>query len=345
MNNDGAAKVGYTAPSVEGQSNVIALAQEAAGVDPASIGYVEAHGTGTPLGDPIELSALAKAFRARTVRKNFCVVATAKPNIGHLDVAAGATGLIHAAHIVRTGKFPPTPHFQNPNANFDLENSPFRVNKTLSEWKPEDTPRRAGVSAFGVGGTNAHVILEQAPAVSYEPSPRSLQLLVLSARSAAALDAATENLAAHLREHPNTNLPDVAFTLQAGRRAFDFRRILVASDVPDAASALASRDSRRVFSRMSRHGNPGVCFLFPGQGSQQLNMGRELYETERVFREEIDRCAALLQPQLGLDIRAVLHPAGEANDASRDKATQTILAQPAIFTVEYALAKLSISWG
>ena len=172
VNNDGSAKVGYTAPSIEGQTRVIALAQEAAGVDPESIGYIEAHGTGTPLGDPIELAALTRAFRARTERKQFCAIGTAKTNIGHLDIASGVTGLIHAAHVVRHGVLPPTLHYKKPNPKFDLENSPFYVNTKLSDWHGNGTPRRAGVSAFGVGGTNAHVVIEQAPPRTSEPSAR-----------------------------------------------------------------------------------------------------------------------------------------------------------------------------
>src|SRR5580658_4532853 len=205
VNNDGAAKVGYTAPSVEGQASVIALAQAAADIDPANVGYIEAHGTGTPLGDPIELAALTQAFRTRTSAKRFCVVGTAKTNVGHLDIAAGVTGLIHATHVVRHGVFPPTLHFNKPNPKFDLENSPFYVNTKLSEWKSDNTPRRAGVSAFGVGGTNAHVVLEQAPAQLPEATKRPLQLLVLSARSQAALEQATDNLAQHLKAAPDVS--------------------------------------------------------------------------------------------------------------------------------------------
>ncbi|GAC1702706.1 MAG: hypothetical protein NVS9B4_08670 [Candidatus Acidiferrum sp.] len=344
-NNDGSNKVGYTAPSVEGQANVIAMAHAAAGIDPESIGYVEAHGTGTPLGDPIEMAALTKAFRAHTTAKNFCAVGTAKTNVGHLDVAAGATGLIHAVNVVRSGKLPPTLHFEKSNPNFDLANSPFFVNTKLTDWKTNGKPRRAGVSAFGLGGTNAHLILEEAAAVPASRSNRPGQLLTVSARSAAALDAATKNLAEHFKNNPDENILDAAFTLQAGRRAFEFRRMAVVRDAADAASVLESRDAKRLFSRSSRPADTKVCFLFPGQGSQQPNMGRELYETERVFREEVDRCVDLLQPHLGLDLRSVMYPAGGAVDEARDKITQTILAQPAIFTVEYALAKLWMSWG
>src|SRR5208282_445240 len=207
-NNDGSAKVGYTAPSVEGQARVIALAQQAAGANPETIGYIEAHGTGTPLGDPIELAALTQAFRAHTNRRGFCAIGTAKTNVGHLDVAAGATGLIQAAHIVKHGVFPPTLHFHKPNPKFDLESSPFYVNPQSRKWDANGAPRRAGVSAFGVGGTNAHVVLEQAPERASDSSVRTAQLLVLSARSEMALEKATDHLAEHLETRPDVNLAD-----------------------------------------------------------------------------------------------------------------------------------------
>jgi amino acid adenylation domain-containing protein len=345
MNNDGSAKVGYTAPSVEGQARVIALAQEAAGVHPETIGYVEAHGTGTPLGDPIELTSLAQAFRGRTSKKHFCAVGTAKTNVGHLDIAAGVTGLIHATHIVRHGIFPPTLHFTAPNANFDLENSPFYVNVKREEWKTNGVPRRAGVSAFGVGGTNAHVILEQAPTRVSEAPKRSFQLLVISARSQAALDGATDNLVEFFKAAPNTKLADAAWTLQAGRRAFSFRRTIVARDMQEAISALTTRDRQRVQTRLCSNENPAVYFLFPGQGSQHSNMGREIYESEPIFREAVDRCAAILEPHLDCDLRQLLYPVGGASEEAQRRVTDTIIAQPAIFAVEYALAQLWISLG
>lgn len=344
-NNDGSAKVGYTAPSVEGQARVIALAQEASGVDPQTIGYVEAHGTGTPLGDPIELAALTQAFRAHTSRKHFCAVGTAKTNVGHLDIAAGVTGLIHAAHIVRDGVFPPTLHFQKPNPKFDLESSPFYVNSKFSEWKTRGEPRRAGVSAFGVGGTNAHVIIEQAPARSSEPSSRPQQLLVLSARTEAALERATVNLTEHLKTHTETDLADAAWTLQAGRRAFPYRRAVVASNVNDAIAQLSRRDRKHMHTRLPATENPPVHFLFPGQGSQHANMGREVYQNEYVFREAVDRCTEILRPHLDVDLRTLLYPSETASEEAKRRVTDTIIAQPAIFTIEYALAQLWMSWG
>jgi amino acid adenylation domain-containing protein len=344
-NNDGSDKVGYTAPSVEGQANVIAMAQALAGVSPDSIGYVEAHGTGTPLGDPIEMAALTKAFRTHTKAKQFCAVGTAKTNVGHLDIAAGITGLIHATHIVRDGVFPPTLHFQKPNPKLDLENTPFFLNSKRKEWRQENGPRRAGVSAFGVGGTNAHVVLEQAPARQSSPSDRSMQLLVLSARSEKALENATTNLYHYLNGHPGLNLADAAWTLQAGRGSFPCRRAIVARDVPEAIASLSQRDRKRLPTRLKPLENPTVSFLFPGQGAQHPNMGRELYENERVFRESVDQCAEILHAPLGVDLRSLLYPAESASEEAKKRVTDTVIAQPAIFTIEYALAQLWMSWG
>lgn len=345
VNNDGSAKVGYTAPSVEGQASVIAMAHEAAGIDPESIGYIEAHGTGTPLGDPIELAGLTQAFRAQTAKNQFCVIGTAKTNVGHLDVAAGVTGLINAVQVVRHGLFPPTLHFKKPNPNFDFENSPFRVNAEKSEWKSDNAPRRAGVSAFGVGGTNAHVVIEQAPERRSAPSSRSKHLLVLSARSAAGLDQATDNLAAHLKANADLNLADVAWTLQVGRRAFDCRRTVVAGSTAEAIEALTKRDRERMQTRLKPNKASEVYFLFPGQGSQHPNMAREIYESEPVFRDAVDRCAQILQPHLEADLRSLLYPSEEVSDQVKRAVTETVIAQPAIFTIEYALAQLWMSWG
>jgi amino acid adenylation domain-containing protein len=345
VNNDGSAKVGYTAPSVEGQANVIAMAHEAAGVEPESIGYIEAHGTGTPLGDPIELAALTKAFRARTNRKQFCTIGTAKTNVGHLDIAAGVTGLINATHIVQHGVFPPTLHFNQPNPNIDFENSPFLVNSKQAEWRADEGPRRAGVSAFGVGGTNVHVVIEQAPPRRSSPTTRSKQLLVLSARSPAALDQATDNLAAHLKSYPDLNLADVASTLQVGRRSFDCRRAVVAGNATEAIYSLSRRDREHVQTRLKPNDAPAVYFLFPGQGSQHANMAREIYDSEPAFRETVDRCAQILCPHLDSDLRTLLYPPAGTSDEVRRSVTETVIAQPAIFTIEFALAQLWMSWG
>jgi amino acid adenylation domain-containing protein len=345
VNNDGSTKVGYTAPSVEGQAQVIALAHAAAGVDASTIGYVEAHGTATPLGDPIELTALTQAFRSQTAAKQFCVIGSAKTNVGHLDVAAGVTGLINATQILKSGKLPATLHYRKPNPNFDLANSPFRVNATLSDWPPSEEPRRAGVSAFGVGGTNAHVILEQAPAVPANRPQRPAQVLLLSARSQSALDRAALELAQFLEAHPNTNLADAAWTLQAGRRTFSHGLAVAARTVPEAIANLRSGNPKASQKGAQTLSGADVRFLFPGQGSQYPNMGRELYDSEPVFRAAVDRCAEILLPLLGEDLRTLLYPAAAVGAEARRRVTDTIIAQPAIFTVEYALAQLWLSHG
>ncbi|HEY6390642.1 MAG TPA: amino acid adenylation domain-containing protein, partial [Bryobacteraceae bacterium] len=332
VNNDGATKVGFTAPSIEGQAAAIRRAHAMAGVDPASITYVEAHGTGTPLGDPVEIAALTQAFRLRTDKKQFCAIGTAKTNVGHLDAAAGITGLIKAALSIRDGVLPSTLHFKRPNPRIDFANSPFFVNDKLTEWKPVEFPRRAGVSAFGVGGTNAHVILEQAAAAASSASNSSHHLLVMSAKSQTALNAASERLADHLRGQPQANLADIAYTLQTGRKQFEHRRFIVCAGVEDAIARLVNPAAAQLTKALP------IAFAFPGQGAQYPGMGRELYGALPVFRQHADECAELLRPHLGLDIRSAIN--GEVGHLQ-----QTSIAQPAIFTIEYALAKQWMSWG
>jgi acyl transferase domain-containing protein/non-ribosomal peptide synthetase component F len=354
INNDGSEKIGYTAPSGQGQAEAIATAQAMAGFSPDTISYVEAHGTGTPLGDPIEIEGLTAAFRAGTQEKNFCAIGSVKSNVGHLDTAAGVTGLIKTALALHHRQLPPTLHFQTPNPKIDFGNSPFFVNAKLTEWKRGQTPRRAGVSSFGIGGTNAHVVLEEAPVTkgsSDRPSrSRPIQLLVLSAKTPAALDKATTNLGDHLRQNSALDLADAAYTLQTGRGEFAHRRFLVCRDVADAAAALGSAETKRVFTRAVEHGNPPVVFMFPGQGAQQVNMARELYDNELEFRQQADACCEMLKPHLGFDLRAVLYPeVGDSLSRVTESATpqlsQTSLTQPALFVIEYALARLWMSWG
>lgn len=346
INNDGSLKVGYTAPSVDGQAAVITMAQAVAEVDPDTISYVETHGTGTFLGDPIEISALTQSFREGTERKGFCAIGSVKTNIGHADTAAGIAGLIKTVLALKHRMIPPSLHFESPNPQIDFANSPFFVNNKVSEWKTGDTPRRAGVSSFGIGGTNAHVILEEAPAIeSSETAARPAQLLLLSARTEAALESATANLAANLKSHPDINLVDAAYTLQVGRRQFKHRRMLVCRDASEAARALETRDPKRVFTLIETKEQRPVTFMFPGQGSQYVNMGRELYETEQTFAEQVDRCSELLEPHLGIDLRTLLYPLAETAEAAAESLNQTQFTQPALFVVEYALARLWMQCG
>ena len=345
LNNDGSAKVGFTAPSVTGQAEVIALAVAQAGVEPATISYVEAHGTATPMGDPIEIAGLTQAFRAGTAKKNFCAIGSVKGNIGHLDAAAGVAGLIKTALALKHKVLPPSLHFTQPNPNIDFANSPFFVNAKLTGWKAGPLPRRAGVSAFGFGGTNAHVILEEAPEVEVTRGFRPCQLILLSAKTQTALDAATANLAAHFKANPDVDLADAAFTLQEGRQVFEHRRMLVCRDMDDAIHALGTRDPKRVVTRHGEVENPPIVFMFPGQGAQYVNMGVDLYRTEAVFKEKIDLCAEILLPTLGLDLRQVLYPAVGQAKAAEELLTQTRITQPALFAVEFALANLWMSWG
>ena len=308
INNDGAQKIGYTAPSQEGQARVISEALALAGVPPASITYVEAHGTGTALGDPIEVAALTQVFRAGTRRRGFCGVGSVKTNLGHLDAAAGVAGLIKTALALEHRLVPPSLHFERPHPNIDLSDSPFYVNARLTPWEPAapGEPRRAGVSSFGIGGTNAHVVLEEAPAPAPASPSRPLQLFVLSARGEAALAAAASRLADHLEAHPDLAPADAAWTLQVGRKAFEHRRALIASSLAEAAAALRGERPEEVWTRHEKSRHRPVAFLFPGQGAQHPGMARELYDGEPTFRDLVDRCCERLAPALGLDLRVAL---------------------------------------
>ena len=345
VNNDGSAKVGFTAPSVEGQAEVVALAMGQAGFDSDSISYIEAHGTATPLGDPIEIAALTKAFRMDTTRNGFCAIGSLKGNIGHADAAAGVAGLIKTALSLKHKTLPPSLHFTQPNPKIEFAGSPFYVNSKLTNWEAGATPRRAGVSAFGFGGTNAHVVLEEAPAPPCAPPSRGWQLLLLSAKTAPALEAATTNLLAHFKTQPNINLADAAFTLQVGRGAFAHRRMLLGRETADAVTALETFDAKRVITQQVANQVRPVAFMFPGQGSQYVNMGAELYRHEPTFKKEIDRCAQLLLPYLALDLREVLFPSADQEKAAEERLLQTRYAQPALFVFEFALSKLWESWG
>ncbi|MCI0650339.1 MAG: SDR family NAD(P)-dependent oxidoreductase [Planctomycetes bacterium] len=345
VNNDGSMKVGYLAPSVDGQANAIAEAIAVAGVDPDTITYVEAHGTGTPVGDPIEIAALTKAFRAGTDRKGFCHIGSLKTNIGHLDTAAGVAGFIKVVEALKHREIPPSLNFEVPNPAIDFASSPFVVNSKLRPWEvPKGMPRRAGLSSLGVGGTNAHVIIEEAPPARASSPARPWKLLVLSARSRAALEKGTARLGEHLEANSGIELGDVAYTLMVGRRAMAARRAIVASDAADAAAVLKSGDAKRCFTRSQTLKDPMPAFMFPGGGAAYPGMGRDLYEREKPYREAVDQCASILRPLIGSDIRDLLYPAPERmEDAS--KRFGGAMQLTALFVTEYALAKLLMSWG
>ena len=343
INNDGASKVGYTAPSVDGQAEVISRALAMAEVSPDTIGYIEAHGTGTALGDPIEIAGLTQAFRTGTERQGFCALGSVKTNIGHLDVAAGIAGLLKTVLALKHKELPPSLHCEQPNPTIDFASSPFYVNTTLAAWPAHGMPRRAGVSSFGIGGTNAHAILEEAPPQDASGPSRPWQLLVLSAQTRTALETATANLVAHMQQQPHTSLADTAYVLQVGRRGLKHRRMVVCQDRQGAISTLLQHDTKRVLSGEATARS--LVFMFPGQGAQYVHMGRDLYQTEPTFRQHIDRCAALLQPHLGVDLRQWLYPGQDHDDAATQQLVQTAMAQPALFAVEYALAQLWMQWG
>ena len=344
INNDGAAKAGYLAPSVEGQAACVSEAQAVAGVTSDTVSYVECHGTGTYLGDPIEVAALTQAFRETGAGVGTCRIGSVKTNIGHTDTAAGVASLMKVALSLHHRQLPPSLGYEAPNPTIDFETSPFRVNDRLSDWTGP-LPLRAGVNSLGVGGTNAHAVLEQAPErTASEESLWPFQPIVISARSKTALDAASARLAAHLRAHPDQPLADVAFTLKEGRRAFEKRRVLVASSHEEAAGLLEGSDTRRVFTHEPLDA-PEVVFMFPGGGAQYAGMARDLYETEPVFQDWMDKGLAILQPKLDYDIKAIWLPEPGQEAAANDRLKRPSVQLPLIMITEFALAKLFESWG
>jgi acyl transferase domain-containing protein len=363
VNNDGSAKAGYTAPSVDSQADAVVEALANAGVEADSIGYVEAHGSGTPVGDPIEVRALTKAFRTSTSRSGFCGLGSVKTNVGHLDAAAGVAGIIKTVLALEHRQLPPSLHFTAANPEIDFPSTPFYVNTALRTWESDGgRPRRAGVMSTGMGGTNAHLVLEEAPA----PEPRAAtgglpELLVWSAKSEAALAHAGDRLRAFLRGNDAVDLSDVAYTLQAGRTPLPHRCYLVCSDREDAVRVLDQEDSKRPVSGRADDARRPVVLLLPGLGDHYVGMGADLYDAWPVFRQEVDRCARILEPHLGIDIRRVLYPESQrwrkvggnkgidlkkmlgrdteaAPDPDSVTLNRTLYAQPAMFTVEYATA-------
>jgi phthiocerol/phenolphthiocerol synthesis type-I polyketide synthase E len=342
INNDGSTKMNYAAPNAAGQAEVIAEAHAVADIDASTVGYVETHGTGTPLGDPIEIEGLRQAFElSEETRSGPCVLGSVKSNIGHLEVASGIASLIKAILCLQHRAFPGTLHYTLPNPELHLDRGPFELRGAYGPWESDDV-RRAGVSSFGVGGTNVHVVLEEAPAVTQSPVPTRPQVLLLSARTPEALDQSRSALATELAAGDELTMADVAFTLQ-GRRKEHFRLAAVVGDQRHAADVLSAAEHDNVVVAEAVPGESDaadrVVFLFPGQGAQHVGMARGLYESEPVFAEHFDRGAAAFGEELGIDLRA------EIFDGSARSLERTDRAQPALFTVEYALAKLIESHG
>ncbi|WP_028035286.1 hybrid non-ribosomal peptide synthetase/type I polyketide synthase [Chelativorans sp. J32] len=345
VNNDGSGKVGYTAPSVDGQAQAISTAHASAGVDPSTIGYIECHGTATPLGDPIEFAGLRKAFGDASMERAACALGSVKGNLGHLDAAAGVAGLIKAVHALRHAQIPPMANFSRPNPRIDLEESPFYIPRDLHDWPgSEDHPRRAGVSSFGVGGTNVHLVLEEAPPSTdlRMEEEKSSHIIALSARSESSLRAMQRNLAAMLKGNPHLPLGSVAYTLQHGRHHFAHRSAVVAGSTEDAVAGL---EAERMLVGKAAETPPPVIFMFPGQGAQYVGMGFGLYESESEYARWIDHGARLLEERAGIDIRRFLCRAPEASEELSAALKDTRITQPALYLVEYATARLWMSRG
>ncbi|NIZ14249.1 type I polyketide synthase [Phaeobacter sp. HF9A] len=346
INNDGAAKAGYLAPSVDGQSTAVRKALTAARVNPETIDYVECHGTGTYIGDPIEVAALTEAYRDGTDARGYCRIGSVKTNIGHLDTAAGVAGFVKTALALEHRALPPSLGFEAPNPTIDFETSPFRVNDRLTPWVSHQGPRRAAVNALGVGGTNAHTILEEAPPrAPSEESDFPFQILCLSGHSKAALEANSRNLIDWLRDNPEAELADVAYTLKEGRRGFAKRRVVVAETPSEAADLLEEANPRQVFTHDHLGPDPEVVFMFPGGGAQYAGMARDLYETEPVFADWMDRGLDHLEKSLDFDLRALWLPTPGTEEAADAALLKPSVQLPLIMIVEYALAQLWISWG
>lgn len=351
VSNDGGGKGSFTAPSSEGQAAAISMAIRDAGIDASTISYVETHGTATPIGDPVEIEGLKMGYGyspdsligtpGPVQSRQYCAIGSLKPNLGHLTAAAGVAGLIKAALALHYQQIPPSIGFAKPNPNINFKDSPFYVNTMLTEWKSE-TERRAGVSSFGVGGTNIHVVMEEyANALPVSSEGRPLQIITLSAKSELSLANYGVNLAGYLDKHNHETLADIAYTLQTTRTDFNYKRFLLAGTTRELITALKESSSLK---NATKEKKGEVVFMFPGQGSQYVNMGADLYANEPVYKESIDECAAILMDELGVDIREIIF-SDQSNLRSAEQLKNTRYAQPAIFITEYALAKLWMSWG
>ena len=343
LNNDGGGKGSFTAPSTEGQAGAISMAIEDSGISPATISYVETHGTATPIGDPIEIEGLKMAFGAQP-QNQYCAIGSIKSNMGHLTAAAGVAGFIKTVLSLHHKKLLPSINFDKPNPNIDFENSPFFVNTAFRDWQVNG-PRRAGVSSFGVGGTNVHVVVEEFENKKHETSgSRPVQLINWSAKTLTSREAYAKKLAHYLKVNPDINIADIAFSLQSMRKDFSARRFLVASNNDELLEKLNTNPIPASETSELKENLDEIVFSFPGQGAQYLNMGIDLYKNEQVFRQAVDDCANILLNILHVDIRDIIYPKDHGAEAE-EKINNTFYTQPAIFVIEYATAKLWMSWG
>jgi len=342
INNDGSQKIGYTAPSVAGQTAVISAAHRAAGIGPRSISYIEAHGTGTKLGDPIDLEALAQAFNCSDT--GFCKIGSVKSNIGHLDAAAGIAGLIKTILSLQNGKLPPSIHYQNPNPHIDFDNSPFTVNETLCKCDSDQLPLRAGVSSFGIGGTNAHLILEQANIVNASSEEGSNNIALFSANSSTALSYVMKNIEAYIKAHPKTSITELCYTLAVGKKHLPYRRALIIRNISDLADQITCINRMPEPNAKPIRERSKLCFVFPGQGSQYTDMGRFLYKEKSFFRKLIDECFDIAQQYSGLDLKEYLYPTIKSTQSTYSL-QDTQITQPILFIFEYSFAKYLVEWG
>lgn len=337
VNNDGNKKVGFSAPSIHGQSSVEQAALEFAKINPETISYVEAHGTATQLGDPIEMEALINAFEKYTDKKQFCAIGSIKTNIGHTDIAAGVVSLIKTLLCMKHGMLPKTLHFNSPNNNISFTNSPFFVNTSLIKWIENDpnTPLRAMVNSFGVGGTNASVVIEKLNNNHLDAETDLPKIFILSAKQDIILDVMAGNLKQFLDDNNSIPLDNIAYTLQTGRNTFEYRLFFLAKNHTEALQSLKER-RKYTFSIFSKNLNAPVIYMFPGQGTQYVGMGKKLYSENKFFKENLDYCTNYLEAEFGIDIIDTMF----SNDENVSIIENPVIAQASLFSIEYALAKL-----
>ena len=353
INNDGGQKASFSAPSIDGQAGAVAMALDHADVDAESIGYIEAHGTATLIGDPIEVTALKKVFQSRTDQKQFCKIGSAKSNVGHTVAAAGVTGLIKTVLSLHHEQIPKTLHFEKPNPQIDFANSPFVVADHRTEWPRTDSPRRAGVSAFGVGGTNAHIVLEEAPLRTTDnqstETEQPIQIFPVSGKTKAALKSRMVQMAAAFGDPSDSensdNMDNVAASLQHGRSSMPHRGFVIAETATEAAQKFNNGKMPDVTSGKAGPSGREIVFMFPGQGAQYVRMGQNLYQHNTVFKTSLDRCSEALKQPLGRDLRDVLFPKTGGEEASKEILKNTRFTQPALFALGYSLAQVWMDWG